>query len=95
MRTAACRCGRRRSRPYVGAPCVKPRAFRIVSADNAPGNQVLRAVSMTRVLAYRMPGSDGLEVVRRVRAKGLLVPFIMLTGFRDEQMLSSDESRRC
>jgi CheY-like chemotaxis protein len=37
------------------------------------------------LLDYRMPGSDGLEVVRRAREKGLLVPFIMLTGFGDEQ----------
>jgi signal transduction histidine kinase len=37
------------------------------------------------LLDYRMPGSDGLEVVRRAREKGILVPFIMLTGFGDEQ----------
>ena len=37
------------------------------------------------LLDYRMPGSDGLDVVRRAREKGLMVPFIMLTGFGDEQ----------
>jgi signal transduction histidine kinase len=37
------------------------------------------------LLDYRMPGSDGLEVVRRAREKGLMTPFIMLTGFGDEQ----------
>lgn len=37
------------------------------------------------LIDYRMPGSDGLEVVRRAREKGVLVPFIMLTGFGDEQ----------
>lgn len=37
------------------------------------------------LLDYRMPGSDGLDVVRRAREKGLLCPFIMLTGFGDEQ----------
>src|SRR5688572_7677546 len=37
------------------------------------------------LLDYRMPGSDGLDVVRRAREKGLLTPFIMLTGFGDEQ----------
>jgi signal transduction histidine kinase len=37
------------------------------------------------LLDYRMPGSDGLDVVRRARDKGLLTPFIMLTGFGDEQ----------
>ncbi len=36
-------------------------------------------------LDYRMPGSDGLEVVRKARARSILVPFIMLTGFGDEQ----------
>ena len=37
------------------------------------------------LLDYRMPGSDGLEVVRLARDRGILVPFIMLTGFGDEQ----------
>src|SRR5687767_6436297 len=37
------------------------------------------------LLDYRMPGSDGLDVVRRAREKGLHTPFIMLTGFGDEQ----------
>jgi signal transduction histidine kinase/DNA-binding NarL/FixJ family response regulator len=37
------------------------------------------------LLDYRMPGSDGLDVVRRAREKGLMTPFIMLTGFGDEQ----------
>ena len=37
------------------------------------------------LLDYRMPGSDGLDVVRQAREKGILVPFIMLTGFGDEQ----------
>ena len=37
------------------------------------------------LLDYRMPGSDGLDVVRRAREKGIITPFIMLTGFGDEQ----------
>ena len=37
------------------------------------------------LLDYRMPGSDGLDVVRSAREKGLHTPFIMLTGFGDEQ----------
>lgn len=37
------------------------------------------------LLDYRMPGSDGLDVVRIAREKGLHTPFIMLTGFGDEQ----------
>jgi signal transduction histidine kinase/CheY-like chemotaxis protein len=34
---------------------------------------------------FRMPGSDGLELLRQVRAEGVLTPVIMLTGFGDEQ----------
>lgn len=34
---------------------------------------------------YRMPGSDGLDVVRQARERGIYVPFVMLTGFGDEQ----------
>ncbi len=37
------------------------------------------------LLDYRMPGTDGLAVVRAAREMGVLVPFIMLTGFGDEQ----------
>lgn len=37
------------------------------------------------LLDYRMPGSDGLDVVRAAREQGILVPFVMLTGFGDEQ----------
>ena len=37
------------------------------------------------LLDYRMPGSDRLDVVRAAREQGILVPFIMLTGFGDEQ----------
>ncbi len=37
------------------------------------------------LLDYRMPGSDGLDVVRQARERGLHTPFIMLTGFGDEQ----------
>jgi signal transduction histidine kinase len=34
---------------------------------------------------FRMPGTDGLAVIRAARDKGILTPFIMLTGFGDEQ----------
>ena len=34
---------------------------------------------------FRMPGTDGLEVIRAARDKGILTPFIMLTGFGDEE----------
>lgn len=34
---------------------------------------------------FRMPGADGLELLRRLRADGFGMPVIMLTGFGDEQ----------
>jgi signal transduction histidine kinase len=34
---------------------------------------------------FRMPGSDGLELLRRMRTDGISTPVIMLTGFGDEQ----------
>ena len=59
----------------------------VVEAEDAEG--ALKLLERDRfdctLLDYRMPGSDGLDVVRRAREKGLLVPFIMLTGFGDEQ----------
>jgi signal transduction histidine kinase len=37
------------------------------------------------LLDFRMPGSDGLELLRRIRKDGVSVPVIMLTGYGDEQ----------
>ncbi|MBC8077794.1 MAG: response regulator, partial [Chloroflexales bacterium] len=37
-------------------------------------------------LDYRMPGVDGLEVLRAVRAAGIKTPIVMLTGQGDEQL---------
>ena len=34
---------------------------------------------------FRMPGSDGLELLRQIRADGIGTPVIMLTGYGDEQ----------
>src|ERR1041385_7537054 len=34
---------------------------------------------------FRMPGSDGLELLRQLRAENIQMPVIMLTGFGDEQ----------
>jgi signal transduction histidine kinase len=34
---------------------------------------------------FRMPGSDGLELLKRIRGDGISTPVIMLTGFGDEQ----------
>lgn len=59
----------------------------VTEAENAEGalQMLEKYVFDCTLLDYRMPGSDGLDVVRRAREKGLLVPFIMLTGFGDEQ----------
>jgi PAS domain S-box-containing protein len=37
-------------------------------------------------LDYRLPGVDGLEVLRAVRAAGIKTPIVMLTGQGDEQL---------
>ena len=42
--------------------------------------EVERAVPDLLVLDVAMPGLDGLEVCRRMRAKGLAVPILLLTG---------------
>jgi signal transduction histidine kinase len=55
------------------------------SSADAALDMLERAHYDCTLLDYRMPGSDGLELVRRAREKGLLTPFIMLTGFGDEQ----------
>jgi signal transduction histidine kinase len=59
----------------------------VTEADNA--ESALARLSKEHfdctLLDYRMPGSDGLDVVRKARDRGILVPFIMLTGFGDEQ----------
>lgn len=59
----------------------------VTEAGNAEAALALleKQVFDCTLLDYRMPGSDGLDVVRRAREKGNLVPFIMLTGFGDEQ----------
>lgn len=59
----------------------------VTEAENAEAalEMLEKQVFDCTLLDYRMPGSDGLDVVRRAREKGLLVPFIMLTGFGDEQ----------
>ena len=59
----------------------------VTEAEDAPS--ALRKLGREHfdcaLLDYRMPGSDGLDVVRAAREQGILVPFIMLTGFGDEQ----------
>jgi signal transduction histidine kinase/CheY-like chemotaxis protein len=58
----------------------------ITEAENAPA--ALDNLQSTRYdcafFDFRMPGSDGLELLRRLRGEGSSVPVIMLTGFGDE-----------
>ena len=53
-----------------------------------------RAVSMCLdhdydlvLMDVRMPGIDGLEAVHELRRKGCLVPIIMMSGYRVEQLM--------
>jgi signal transduction histidine kinase/DNA-binding response OmpR family regulator len=59
----------------------------VTEAEDADGalKRLAREHFDCTLLDYRMPGSDGLDVVRAARERGILVPFIMLTGFGDEQ----------
>ena len=41
------------------------------------------------VLDYRMPGMDGLEVQRELRARGIDIPVVVITGHGDTQVASS------
>ncbi len=56
--------------------------YEIVAA--ADGKEALEAVAESApdimVLDHRMPAPDGMEVLRRIRAKGLSFPIIMLTA---------------
>jgi signal transduction histidine kinase len=47
--------------------------------------QMRSAIYDCALFDFRMPGSDGLELLRQIRADGLGTPVIMLTGFGDEQ----------
>lgn len=54
--------------------------------DAATALQQIRSASFDCALFdFRMPGSDGLELLRQIRADGVGTPVIMLTGFGDEQ----------
>src|SRR5512136_352648 len=56
--------------------------YEVVEAED--GKQALEAVNESQpdimVLDHRMPAPDGMEVLRRIRAKGLTFPIIMLTA---------------
>ena len=54
--------------------------------DAATALERIRSASYDCALFdFRMPGSDGLELLRQIRADGVGTPVIMLTGFGDEQ----------
>jgi len=54
--------------------------------DAATALRQIRSASFDCALFdFRMPGSDGLELLRQIRADGVGTPVIMLTGFGDEQ----------
>lgn len=55
--------------------------------DGATGLKALREAAYDCVfLDYRLPGTDGLDVLRMVRASGVRTPIIMLTRQGDEQI---------
>jgi DNA-binding NarL/FixJ family response regulator len=68
----------------------KEREFEIVGeADN--GNDALAQILALRpdvaLLDVRMPGLDGVGVVRALRAQGAATPVVLLTTFDDEKVL--------
>ena len=56
--------------------------YEVLEAED--GKQALELVNDSppdvMVLDHRMPAPDGMEVLRRIRAKGLSFPIIMLTA---------------
>jgi signal transduction histidine kinase len=56
------------------------------AADAAAALEYARAARFDcGLFDFRMPGSDGLELLRQLRAENIQMPVIMLTGFGDEQ----------
>jgi len=72
---------------WVLGQALSKEGFEIVEA--ADGKEALASVSEQEpdvmVLDCRMPGPDGMEVLRRLRAKGATFPIIMLTAFGNVQ----------
>ena len=62
-----------------------------VVVEAAEGGALLAALELTQVdlivSDIRMPGMDGLDVVRALRAAGSTVPVILLTTFDEEDLL--------
>jgi PAS domain S-box-containing protein len=55
--------------------------------DNASALKSLSTMPIDCILLdYRLPGTDGLAVLRTVRSTGIKIPIIMMTGQGDEQL---------
>src|SRR5579859_8012761 len=56
-------------------------------------SEALTALNETQVpfnciiLDYRLPGTDGLSLLRRIRRQDMVVPVIMMTGQHDERLI--------
>lgn len=63
-------------------------AVEIVEAEDSPGAlaALSRAPFDVMLIDYRLPGSDGLELLRSVRAARADMPIIVMTGQGDEQL---------
>jgi signal transduction histidine kinase len=59
----------------------------VTEAEDAASalERIRSAIYDCALFDFRMPGSDGLELLRQIRADGVGTPVIMLTGFGDEQ----------
>jgi signal transduction histidine kinase len=59
----------------------------ITEAEDAASalERIRSAIYDCALFDFRMPGADGLELLRQIRADGVRTPVIMLTGFGDEQ----------
>lgn len=65
--------------------------WQLTFAEAEDGSTALAAVQRDRfdciILDYMLPGTDGLTVLREIRALGVTTPVVMLTGQRDEQLI--------
>src|SRR4029078_13554135 len=70
--------------------------FAVECADSGRGGlKMLRSRGYVRViLALRLPDTSGLHVLERLRADGMAVPVLMLTGYADPHTATRAESTR-